>query len=255
MTPPFLAAPLDKRPRRAPRKAGGPRRPPRRSLWRRVRRFALRAALVALLVPVPFVILYRFVPPPITPLMIIRSLEGAPLRRHWVPLDRISPALERAVIASEDEKFCFDHGFDWQAIGYALREWRAGRTPNGASTISMQTARNLLLWPDRSYLRKGIEAYITALLALFWSKHRILETYLNIIEWGNGIYGADAAARVYFAKPAAALSPQEAALMAAVLPDPRQWSPTRPTRYIRKRAAIIRARMPAMAIPGRDRCR
>ncbi|HLI19575.1 MAG TPA: monofunctional biosynthetic peptidoglycan transglycosylase [Stellaceae bacterium] len=212
-------------------------------------------AVVALILPVPFVIAYRFVPPPISALMIIRSLGGAPLHRQWEPLDRISPNLMRAVVASEDEKFCFHHGFDWQAEQAAFDAWRAGHEPKGASTITMQTAKNLFLWPGRSFVRKAIEAYITVLLEFFWDKHRIIETYLNVIEWGNGIYGAETAARTFFNKPASALSPQEAALLAAVLPNPREWSPVRPGPYVAERAAIIRERMGEMTVPGAKECR
>jgi len=226
----------------------------RRPLGRRVLWLAIRLVLIALVLPVPFVIAYRFVPPPITSLMVIRALEGAPLDKHWVPLDRIAAALPRAVIASEDEKFCTHRGFDWVAFDNAYRDWRAGREPKGASTITMQVAKNLFLWPGRSVLRKGIEAYLTVLLEFFWDKHRIMEVYLNIIEWGDGLYGADAAAHRYFNKPAAALTAAEAALLAAVLPNPRAWSPARPTPYIAERAASIREDMPAMAVPSTTTC-
>jgi monofunctional biosynthetic peptidoglycan transglycosylase len=228
------------------------RRNPRGRRWLRL---GLWAVLIVLLLPVPFVIAYRFVSPPITPLMMIRSLGGATLDKHWVPLDRISATLPRAVISSEDEKFCTHHGFDWVAFNNAYRAWRAGREPKGASTITMQVAKNLFLWPGRSVIRKGIEAYLTVLLEFFWDKHRIMEVYLNVIEWGDGIYGADAAAHHYFNKPASGLTAQEAALLAAVLPDPRDWSPVRPTQYIAERAADIRADMPAMAVPSATGCR
>ena len=221
----------------------------------RVWRMAFYALLIALLLPVPPILLYRFVPPPLTPLMGIRWFSGAPIRKQWVPLDRISPMLIHAVIASEDETFCTNDGFDWRQLDIAWHELLAGRRPRGASTITMQTARNLFLWPDHSYVRKGLEAYVTVLLNLLWSKPRIIETYLNVIEWGNGIYGAQEASRLYFGRPAASLTPQEAALLAAVLPDPRHWSPTHPTSYIEGRAALIRDRMPAMAVPTARGCR
>lgn len=255
MSRPTLATPPDTRP---PRQTFGRRVVRRRSARDPLRRglqIAAWVVVIGLVLPVPFVIAYRFVPPPISALMIIRSLGGAALHRQWVPLARISPNLMRAVVASEDEKFCFHHGFDWQAEQAAFDAWRAGREPKGASTITMQTAKNLFLWPGRSVIRKGIEAYITVLLEFFWSKHRIIETYLNIVEWGNGIYGAETAARTFFGKPASALSPQEAASLAAVLPDPRQWSPVRQTPYIAERAAIIRERMADMAVPNATSCR
>jgi monofunctional biosynthetic peptidoglycan transglycosylase len=227
-------------------------RPARRS-WRRVAR-RLIVALLAL--PLPFVVAYRFLPPPVTPLMLIRLVQGEPLEKTWVPLRRISPELARAVIASEDTKFCRHHGFDWQALGEAWRAYRAGDALRGASTISMQTAKNLFLWPGRSFVRKGIEAYLTVLLELLWNKPRILEVYLNVIEWGHGVYGAEMAARTHFHKSAARLSRREAALLAAVLPNPRDWSPEHPSAYIRARAAVILHRMPEVEFPRVDgRCR
>ncbi|HEX4192407.1 MAG TPA: monofunctional biosynthetic peptidoglycan transglycosylase [Stellaceae bacterium] len=227
----------------------------RRPRGPRLLRWALYAVLIGLLLPVPFVIVYRFVPPPITTLQVIRWIGGAALDKHWEPLDRISAALPRAVIASEDEKFCTHHGFDWVAMNNAYRAWRASREPKGASTITMQVAKNLFLWPGRSVIRKAFEAYLTVLLEFFWDKHRIMEVYLNVIEWGDGIYGADAAAHHYFNKPAAALTAQEAALLAAVLPNPRDWSPVHPTQYIGERADAIRADMPAMQVPAANGCR
>jgi monofunctional biosynthetic peptidoglycan transglycosylase len=219
---------------------------PVRASWGRVARW-LVVGLLAL--PVPFIAIYRFLPPPVTPLMLIRMTEGEPLHKAWVPLARISPALARAVIASEDETFCRHHGFDWRQLDDAWRAYRAGRPLRGASTISMQTAKNLFLWPGRSFVRKGIEAYLTALIELMWNKPRILEVYLNVIEWGHGVYGAEMAARVHFHKSAAALSPREAALLAAVLPNPRRWSPERPDAYIEERTALILRRMASVEVP------
>lgn len=240
---------------RPPRQTFGRKIVRRRPRSRRLLRLAALVLLIGLLLPLPFVIVYRFVPPPITSLQVIRWIGGAALDKHWVPLDHISAALPRAVIASEDEKFCTHHGFDWVAMDNAYRAWRAGREPKGASTITMQVAKNLFLWPGRSVIRKGFEAYLTVLLEFFWDKHRIMEVYLNVIEWGDGIYGADAAAHQYFNKPASALTAQEAALLAAVLPNPRDWSPVHPTRYIGERADAIRADMPAMQVPTATGCR
>lgn len=219
----------------------------------RIRRLLGMALLSLLVLPMPFVIAYRFVPPPITPLMIVRLFQGETLRKAWVPLRRISPSLVRAVIASEDAKFCRHRGFDWVAIGEAWRDLRHGRRLRGASTITMQTAKNLLLLPNRTFLRKGIEAYLTVLLESTWSKRRILEVYLNIVEWGHGVYGAEMAARIHFAKSAASLSPREAALLAAVLPNPTGWSAARPTDYVATRAATVSARAQGgelAAMPG-----
>ena len=165
------------------------------------------AILLFVAVPVVVVGAYRFIAPPVTPLMLIRAAGGAPIRQSWVPLPRISPWLLRAVVASEDARFCRHHGFDFEEIGAALDRFRTSGRLRGASTISQQTAKNILLWPGGAFLRKGIEAYITGLLELTWPKSRILEVYLNVIEWGDGIYGAEMAARLHLDKQAAALSP------------------------------------------------
>jgi monofunctional glycosyltransferase len=195
------------------------------------------------------VIIYRFVPPPVTPLMLIRVTEqlgqGEPvkLKKDWVPLEKISKNLVKSVIASEDQKFGEHFGFDFEAIEKARQynEKKKGRRVKGASTISQQTAKNTFLWPDRSWIRKGFEVYFTFLIEVCWSKERIIEVYLNIIETGNGVYGAEMAAQTYFNKPAQKLSKSEAALIAACLPNPRKWSPARPTAYInRKKHWIMR---------------
>ena len=199
--------------------------------------------------------LYRFFPPPVTPLMLIRAAESAPIRKQWVAYQHIAPALARAVVASEDARFCQHHGFDWIEIDRSLQAYRAGDKLRGASTISQQVAKNLFLWPGRFYVRKAIEAYLTLLIETFWSKERILEIYLNVVEWGDGIYGAETAALTEFGRHAAQLTPREAALLAAVLPNPREWHANRPTAYIDERAATILARMPDVAIPGRGLCR
>lgn len=211
--------------------------------------------LAGLGLPLALVTLYRFVPPPVTPLMLIRAAQSEKIDRRWVPLSRISPSLARAVIASEDERFCAHHGFDWDALAESWRAYQQGRRLRGASTISQQTAKNLFLWPGRSLFRKIIEAYVTVQLELLWPKSRILETYLNIVEWGHGVYGAEAAARAHFHKAAAALTPHEAALLAAVLPNPRRWSADRPTAHVEERAARIERLMPAMVTPGMTGCR
>jgi len=226
-----------------------------RTIWKRIRAILTAALLTVLLVPIPFVAGYRFLPPPVTPLMLIRAAEGEPIQQKWVPLARISPWLPRAVIASEDARFCLHHGFDFEEIGAALERYRAGHRLRGASTLSQQTAKNLLLWPGRVFLRKILEAYITVLLELGWSKSRILEVYLNIVEWGPGIYGAETAAGTYFHKPAAALSRHEAALLAAVLPNPRVLSAGHPSAYVEERAATIEARMMQVEVPGTRACR
>jgi monofunctional biosynthetic peptidoglycan transglycosylase len=202
-----------------------------------------RVLLMLVLLPVVLVLIYRVVPVPLTPLMVIRLIEGEGLRHQWVAYDKLSPLLRRAAIASEDAKFCIHHGFDWQAMETAWKGDRDGGPWRGGSTISQQTAKNLFLWPGGSFVRKGLEVYPTVLLELFWPKWRIMETYLDSIEMGPGIFGAEAASEAYFRKPASALSAYQAALLIAVLPNPRRWSPARPTAYIRSRAATIMARM------------
>jgi monofunctional biosynthetic peptidoglycan transglycosylase len=211
---------------------------------RRAAVILLRIAVVALLVMAALILTYRFVSVPLTPLMVLRKLEGEGLVKQWVGYDALSPNLRRAVIASEDARFCTHHGFDWHEIDAALSDYQSGERLRGASTITQQTAKNLMLWPG-GLVRKVVEIYPTVLLELLWPKRRILETYLNIVEWGPGLYGAEAASREYFGRPARLLTAAEAALMAAVLPNPRRWSPAKPTDYIRSRAATILARMSA----------
>jgi monofunctional glycosyltransferase len=193
------------------------------------------------------VIVYRDLPPPATPLMLLRLLAGDGIDKRWRPLGQISPHLIRAAMGGEDGKFCLHDGFDWDAVRAAWRhDTRTGHRLLGASTISMQTAKNVFLWPGRDWPRKALEAYFTVLIELAWGKQRIMEVYLNVVEFGRGIYGAEAAARAYFHKSAAALGLDEAARLAAVLPDPRSWSPVRPNSYVLLRSAFIRAQMPEL---------
>ena len=178
------------------------------------------------------VLLYRFVNPPTTPLMWLRWVESDTrqnLRLNaWRPIEEISPNILKAVIAAEDQKFFTHNGFDWLAIEYAIQANITTDRKLGASTISMQTARNVFLWQTRTWLRKLLESYFTVLIEFFWSKQRILEVYLNVIEWGDGIFGCEQAAQTYFQHSSKILSPVESAWMAAVLPSPRHWT-RRPT--------------------------
>jgi monofunctional glycosyltransferase len=208
-----------------------------------VRRILLIGLLIVLLAPPVLLLIYRFLPVPITPLMVIRLIEGEGLDRTWVPLAAIAPALPRAVVAAEDNRFCEHFGFDWQALEGQIDALLAGERVRGASTITMQTAKNLFLWPGRDLVRKALEAWLTPQVELLLPKRRIVEVYLNVAEFGPGIYGAEAAARAYFGKPARDLSAREAALLAAILPSPRDWSPARPTPYIQGRARTIRTRI------------
>ena len=215
---------------------------------RRLARIALWVISGFIVGSILLVALYRYLPPPGTPLMLLRRVEGYGIHKSWTSFDHISANLVRAVIASEDTRFCNHHGFDWNAIETAWDRYRSRRGRLlGASTISMQTAKNVFLWPGRDWVRKAFEAYFTVLIEIAWSKQRIMEVYLNVVEWGPGIYGAEAAARHYFQKPAAALTISEAVRLAAVLPDPLNWSPLRPTRRVLARGAGIYSNMPAVA--------
>lgn len=188
----------------------------------------------------------RWLPVYVTPLMVIRSLEGAARgeglhgwHHTWVPLEDMSPWLPRAVVASEDTRFYDHHGFDTVEIKKALKEREQGKRHRGASTISQQTAKNVFLWPSRSWVRKGFEAYFTVLIELLWPKERILEVYLNSIEMGPGIYGAEAVARQRFDKTAKDLTRRQSALIAVSLPNPLKRNPAHPTSYMRRRASTI----------------
>lgn len=207
--------------------------------WLRVATVVLVLLMVVL--PVVLILLFSVVAPPITPLMVIRLSEGNGLEKRWRSLEQISPYAAHAVIASEDNRFCRHGGFDLHAIKQVLEEYASGERPRGASTISMQVAKNVFLWPARSPVRKGLEAYLTVLIELLWSKQRIMEVYLNVAEWGRGIYGIEAAAQHHFSKSAISLSRQEAALLSVLLPNPRQWSAR--SDFVQRRAAIIRHRM------------
>ncbi len=186
------------------------------------------------------IILYKYVNPPVTPLMIIRLAEqgfnGQTLRlkNHWVSISDMSPNLPLAVVASEDNLFMDHSGFDFESIEKAreFNKQKHGKKVRGASTISQQTAKNVFLWPQRSWLRKGLEAYFTVLIEFVWGKKRILEVYLNVIETGKGVYGVEDASQLNFEKPASKINRGEAALIAAVLPNPLRWSPSSPTPYI-----------------------
>ena len=197
------------------------------------------------------VVALRFVPVYFTHLMFIRcyqqitSGESLKLKHHWVSIDKISPQLPRAVMASEDAKFLKHHGFDYQAIEHAAKRNRnhPEKRKLGASTISQQTAKNVFLWPGRSWVRKGFEVYFTALIEVMWSKERIMEVYLNSIEMGDGIYGADAVAEEHFNTTAENLSKAQCALIAATLPNPRKFSSKHPSGYMLKRQARIMREM------------
>lgn len=207
------------------------------------------------------VVVLRFIPVYFTPLMFIRCAqqikegENIKLHHHWVPLDEISPHMPVAVMASEDQRFLLHHGFDYQAIEKAVAHNMESRKKRGASTISQQTAKNVFLWPGRSWIRKGFEVYFTALIEMMWSKQRIMEVYLNSIEMGPGIYGVDAVAQDNFGKSANDLFRGECALIAATLPNPLKFSSKDPSAYMLKRKKQIEQQMkfiPSFPAEGED---
>jgi monofunctional glycosyltransferase len=215
--------------------------------------------LLFVVAPFLWVFAYGFIESPGTILMVQRSMQGQDVRRTPVKLDEISPHLVRAVIAAEDSKFCRHDGFDTEAIQAALKanERSANQAKGkvrGGSTISQQTAKNLFLWPHRDWVRKGAEAYFTALTELMWPKKRIMEAYLNAAEWGDGLFGAEAAAQARFGVSAKNLTARQASLLASVLPSPNKWSADKPGPYVRRRAASIEARMYVLRNEGLDLC-
>jgi monofunctional glycosyltransferase len=208
-------------------------------------RFILLAAAIVTAVVATLVVTYRFVNPPISTLMLIQRAGGETITRTWVPLEKISPHLVRAVIMSEDASFCRHLGVDWRELEAAF-ERSADGIPRGGSTISMQTAKNLFLWPSKSYVRKAIEIPLTIGMEVVWPKTRMLEIYLNIVEWGPGVFGADAAARYHFNKPASRLTEAEAALLAVTLPAPLIRNPGNPSTLLAKMGQTIQGRMRAV---------
>jgi monofunctional biosynthetic peptidoglycan transglycosylase len=192
-----------------------------------------------------WVLLFRFINPPITYLMIQRGFERKmhdkewKVEKSWLDIDELSSNLKRAAIAGEDVNFLKHWGFDFKAMETAFEKNQKGKKIRGGSTISQQTAKNVFLWPGRSYIRKAFEAYFTILIELLWGKERILEVYLNVIEMGDGIYGAEAASQQYFGKSAQSMSKSQAALLVAVLPNPLRWNPSRPTRFIYYKQGLI----------------
>ncbi len=212
---------------------------------KRLLRFLYTVMLWFLGLSISLVVIYKFIPVPFTPLMIVRFIETknsdqeVSFDHDWEPLENISPNLQKAVIASEDGTFLQHHGFDFNAMGKALKNNQKGKKIKGGSTISQQTAKNVFLWQGRSYLRKGLEAYFTFLIELVWGKERIMEVYLNSIEMGNGIYGAQAASRHWYHKDASHLSVKEAAGIAAILPNPRKFKASNSSSYTNKRKTKI----------------
>lgn len=221
------------------------KKPEKKSLKKQIVFWVPRILLGFLAITLFWVISLRFINPPVTYLMIKRGFEwrdhgkGFKIEKKWLKYEDISDNIKRAAIAGEDAFFLTHGGFDTKAIQKAIVRNRTGGALRGGSTISQQVAKNVFLWPNRSWLRKGLEAYFTVLIEILWSKKRILEVYLNVIEMGQGVYGAEAAAQYYFNKSAKSLTRKEAALIIAILPNPRKWDAKRPSAYVNRRANSI----------------
>lgn len=223
-------------------------------MLRRITLILLKAFLYVFIFTIVWALTYRFVPVPVTFLMLQRCAEQKlngkelKLQKQWMPLEKISPHLQMAVVASEDQNFLNHHGFDLEAIQKAMKhneKQKKRQRPRirGASTISQQCAKNVFLWHGRNFVRKGLEVYFTFLIELLWSKERIMEVYLNVAETGDGVYGAEAASNLYFHRRAAELSREQAALLAVCLPNPRKFKPTSPTPYLQRRQSFILQQM------------
>jgi len=218
-------------------------------LLKRLFRILLRIVIGFFILSIGITLCFRWFPVPVTPLMIIRSLEqkkdgkSMTFKHEWVPLEDISPKLQLAVVCSEDQNYLTHYGFDFDAIEKAIKKNETSKKLRGASTISQQTAKNVFLWPGRSYVRKGFEVYFTLLIETFWSKERIMEVYLNSIEMGKGIYGAEAAAQYWFHKSAKNLTSDESAAITAILPAPLKYVANPPSPFIAKRKEWIKKQM------------
>ncbi len=221
-----------------------------KTLFKKLLRFFLKFLKWFFIISIVSVILFRWLPVPFTPFMLLQCGEQAfdekrnvKLNKDWVSLDEISPHLQLAVVCAEDQNFMEHFGFDLDAIEKAVKHNKNHKRKRGASTISQQTAKNVFLYDGRNWIRKGLEVYFTFLIEVFWSKERIMEAYLNVIEFGDGVYGAEAASQQFFNTSAKKLSRQQAALLAAVLPAPRRFSAKNPSSYVRKRQAWILGQM------------
>ncbi len=233
------------------KKTGKQAREPRFNRYMRTARRWFMRGVLALAVFVALMIgLYAIVNPPVTPYMLGERMRGEAIRHDWVPMDRIAPVMARSVVAAEDANFCLHWGFDMEAIRDAIEE--GGQ--RGASTIPQQTVKNVYLWHGRSWPRKAMEAALTPLVELAWSKRRILEVYLNVAEFDRGVFGVEAASRHYFGVSAADLTPVQAARLAAVLPDPKGRSASEPSRFVRDRAASIADGAATIRADGRSAC-
>jgi len=217
--------------------------------------FIKKALIVFFVSSIGVTLLYRFIDPFFTPLMLIRAGEqvvhgdNIKIKYTWVDMEDMSPFMPKAALAAEDQKFFEHHGFDFEAIMKAFEKNQHSKKLRGGSTISQQAAKNVFLWAGRSWLRKGLEAYFTILIEFIWPKERILEVYLNIIEMGRGVYGAEAASKYYYGKGCAKLSKSEASAIASVFPLPLKWNPVKPSSMLQKKQAWIRRQVDGMVIP------
>jgi monofunctional biosynthetic peptidoglycan transglycosylase len=229
----------------SPRKKINTRKSTSKKWFQIIKKWTIRLVLGFFAVTIFWVLALRFINPPVTFLMIKRGFEwkaagkGFKIEKEWLDYDELSTNLKKAAIAGEDAHFMTHNGFDTKAIMEAFEKNKDGKPLRGGSTISQQTAKNIFLWPQRSWVRKGLETYFTFLIELFWPKKRILEVYLNVIEMGQGVYGAEAAAQYYFDKSGKSLTKKEASLIIAILPNPRKWDARRPSRYVNSRANSI----------------
>ncbi|MFZ1988543.1 MAG: monofunctional biosynthetic peptidoglycan transglycosylase [Alphaproteobacteria bacterium] len=217
-------------------------------------KWAVLTVLALVVLSILWVGVYRFVDPPTTFLIAATKASGTPIYRIPVPIEAISPTLWQTAIASEDQNFCSHSGFDTEAIDKAIEHNKRSKRLRGASTISQQTAKNAFLWPGRNIMRKGLEAYFTVLIETLWTKRRIMEVYLNVIEFGRGVFGAEAASEHFFHVPARELTPHQAALLIAVLPNPHRMHAERPSNYVGSRADVLVGRGYAMRRDGMDAC-
>ena len=205
--------------------------------------WVIKALLAVVIFSVAWVLAYRWINPPATSLMVRDWVAGKTVQRDWTPIEDMSPRIAYAVLAAEDQNFCAHKGFDFKAISKAMESNRNGRKLRGASTISQQVAKNVFLWPQRSWVRKGFEAWFTLLIEVLWPKQRTLEVYLNVAEWGDGVYGAEAASQQHFGRSAANLSRSQAARLASILPSPIKWSPHRTSGGIARKARSVERSM------------
>ena len=238
------------------RRGGGTRsrKPKRRSLLWRLLRWPVRLCFGLLVFSVLWVWSYSVINPPGGIYMASERWRLGSIAQEWRDLDQISPQLARAAMAAEDARFCDHNGFDFEAIEAALRANESGRSLRGGSTISQQVAKNVFLWHERSWVRKGLEAGFTVLIEVIWSKRRILEVYLNMTEFAPGVFGAEAAARHHFGRPAAGLSLRQSSRMAATLPSPKTRSASKPSSFVRQRGRSIAAGAETLRREKRDRC-